>query len=163
MTEAEIEKFDVFTDLENNRGCIVECDLEYPEHLHESHSNLPLAPEMLEVGYNNLSPYAKKTIWETDRKETYKDVKLMTTFHKREKYVVHHLNLRLYVQLGMVLTKIHRVLAFDQDKIIAPYIEMTTAARQNAASKFEMDMFKKLVRFSQNKDFFISVRNLIPG
>jgi len=29
---------------------------------------------------------------------------------------------------------------------LAAYIEVTTAARQKATSKFEMDLFKKLVR-----------------
>jgi hypothetical protein len=53
--------------------------------------------------------------------------------------------LALYLQLGLKLKKIHKVLEFEQEKIFEPYIEKTTDARKKAHSKFEMDMFKKLV------------------
>jgi hypothetical protein len=40
-------------------GYILEVDLEYPEHLHESHNSFPLAPEHLKINEDMLSPYAK--------------------------------------------------------------------------------------------------------
>jgi hypothetical protein len=113
--------------------------------LHESHSNLPLAPELLQVNFENLSPYAQRAILDSEGSECYKDVKLMSTFHDRIEYVTHIKNLQLYLKLGMKLLRIHRVLMFEQTEIIAPYIEKTTAARKSSSTKFEMDMFKKLV------------------
>ena len=145
LTQIEIDNFDVQSDFDSEKGYILEVDLHYPEKLHISHSNLPLAPEVLEIGYDNLSPYAKEALIKTEGKKNYKDVKLMSTFHDKTNYVLHCKNLALYIQLGLKLMKIHRILEFKQARIFEPYIAKTTAARKNAESKFEMDMFKKLV------------------
>ena len=40
------------------------------------------------------------------------------------------------------MTKIHRVLAFDQKAFLAPYIEFNTNKRRLARSSFEKDFFK---------------------
>jgi len=87
-------------------------------------------------------------------------VKLMSTFHDRIGYVTHIRNLQLYLKLGMKLLKIHRVLMFEQTEIIAPYIEKTTAARKSSTTKFEMDMFKKLVSKTIKFSCFILVVSL---
>ena len=44
---------------EQQTGYILEVDLEYPKHLHESHNSFPLAPEHLTITEAMLSPYAK--------------------------------------------------------------------------------------------------------
>ena len=41
-------------------GYLIECDLEYPEKLHDLHNDHPLAPEKLIVEDDWLSPYCKK-------------------------------------------------------------------------------------------------------
>ena len=147
LNQKEIANFDINkVNLDGKYGYIVECDLTYPKKLHDLHQNLPLAPEVLEVNFDSLSPYAKKALLESDGQKKYKDVKLMATFQKRENYVTHFKNLKLYVDLGMKLKKIHRILRFRQSKVIAPYIEKCTAARQKATNKFQMDQYKKLVR-----------------
>lgn len=145
LDDEEIENFNVHLDANNQFGYFVECDLHYPSHLHSKHSNFPLCPEILEVNYDNLSPYVKKAIFETEGKKQYSDVKLMSTFHDKTNYVTHIKNLQLYLSLGIELIKIHRVLEFKQAALLKPYIEKTTAARQKAESKFQMDLFKKLV------------------
>ena len=145
LTGSELENFSLPKDLDSNLGFILEVDLCYPPDLHIEHSNLPLAPEVLEINFENLSPYAKAALKKTDGKKTYKDIKLMSTLHDKTNYVLHAKNLALYLQLGLKLKKIHKVLEFEQEKIFEPYIEKTTDARKKAHSKFEMDMFKKLV------------------
>jgi len=82
---------------------------------------------------------------QNEGRKTYSDVKLMTTFHDKLNYVTHIKNLQLYLSLGMQLMKIHRVLEFEQDHILQPFIERTTRARQKATSKFQSDLYKKLV------------------
>ena len=146
MTEAELINFDVHQDLDGEKGYFIECDLHYPSRLHDRHSNSPLAPEILEVRYENFFPYVKMAIQKTEGWKKYKDVKLMSTFHDKLNYVTQSRNLQLYLSLGLELLKVHRILEFSQDYILKPYIEMTTAARKKSSSKFEMDLFKKLVK-----------------
>ena len=145
LTKSEVRQFNIQGNYDGDVGYFVECDLHYPKHLHKAHSNLPLAPEVLEVGFDNLSPYAKAAIEKTEGCKRYQDTKLMSTFHDRIGYVTHIKNLQLYLSLGMVLSKTYRILEFKQDYVLGPYIQVTTAARQKATSKFEMDLFKKLV------------------
>lgn len=146
MSDDEIKDFDILKkELDGDTGYIIECDLHYPKKLHKKHANLPLAPEVLEIGYENLSPYAKNALMESDGQKRYKDVKLTATFHDRENYVVHGKNLKLYVELGMKLIAIKRILKFKQSTFIAKYIQKCTHARQNAPTKFEISQFKKLV------------------
>ena len=147
LCKDEVDTFDIHTlDLEGNLGFIIECDLKYPPHIHNNlHNCLTLAPECLEISDLNLSPYAKKALVDSGCKEKYKDAKLVATFYDRKNYVIHSKNLKLYLDLGMELTKIHRILEFQQEAFIAPYIEMCTLARKNSFNKFDINQFKKLV------------------
>jgi hypothetical protein len=45
-----------------NRGYIVECDLEYPKHLHNTHKAIPLAAEKLKVSIEDLSEYDEQIL-----------------------------------------------------------------------------------------------------
>ncbi|KAK3715794.1 hypothetical protein QZH41_001222 [Actinostola sp. cb2023] len=86
-------------------GLILEVDLEYPKELHDLHNTYPLAPERLEVQKEWLSPYQKNLM--TSKNLLCID-KLVPNLLDKKKYVLHHKNLKLYLELGMKLKKIHR-------------------------------------------------------
>lgn len=145
MTKKEIDNFDIHgINLDGDCGYILECDLNYPKRLHIKHHNLPLAPEVIEVSEKDLSKYAKQALLDSDKQTKYKDVKLLATFYPRKNYVLHGKNLKLYLDLGMELKKIHRILKFRQEAFIAPFIQKCTDARKTSTTKFAMDLFKKL-------------------
>ena len=66
-------------------------------------------------------------------------------------YVFHYRNLQLCLSLGMKLTKIHRVLKFQQSYWMKKYIDFTTEKRTNAASSFEKDFFELMINSVYDK------------
>jgi len=50
LDESKLKDFDVMSiSADSEHGYIVECDLTYPTHIHDAHSDYPLAPEHLTI------------------------------------------------------------------------------------------------------------------
>ena len=142
MTEKQINKINLSKYSENSKkGLILEVDLTYPEELHDLHNDYPLAPEKVKVGENMLSDYCQK-IASKYNISTGLVHKLIPTLSNKEKYVLHYRNLQLYTDLGLKLTKVHRVLEFNQSPWLKEYIDFNTEKRTNAKNAFEKDFFK---------------------
>ena len=142
LKQNKIDNLDIKKyDKENKKGIILEVDLEYPEKLHDLHNDYPLAAEKIKVEKSMLSNYCNK-ISEKYNISTGLVQKLIPTLSKKEKYVLHYRNLQLYIDLGLKLTKIHRVLEFDQSPWLKQYIDYNTEKRKNAKNDFEKDFFK---------------------
>ena len=144
LESPEVEAFDLKSKLaEAPKGYILEVDLHYPAHLHDIHNDYPLAPEKVAVRADMLSEYSKGLADKLKVKYTAKmPAKLIPNFMDKKNYVVHYRNLQYYVDMGMEVVKIHKVLEFDQSKWLKPYIEFNTKQRQAATSPFEKDLFK---------------------
>ena len=128
-------------------GYIIDCDLQYPAHLHNMHSDYPLAPEHLTVTREMLSPFARNLAGKTWRPTQ----KLIPNLYDKTNYVTHYRNLQFYVNHGLVFTKIHRILSFSQRPWLKPWIDLCTAQRQNAQSEFESDLAKLLANATFGK------------
>jgi len=114
MTQKQIDKTDLAKyKVDSKKGLILEVDLEYPKKLHNRHNDYPLAPEEVKVTKNMLSKYCKK-ISEKYNISTGLVSKLIPTLGSKEKYVLHYRNLQLYIDLGLKVTKVHRVLEFNR-------------------------------------------------
>ena len=68
--------------------------------------------------------------------------KLTPNLRDKVKYVVHYRNLKLYLQLGLVVTKVHRVMTFKQSPWLKTYIDCNTHQRSLAGESFLKDSFK---------------------
>ena len=142
MTQKQIDKIDLAKyKKDSKKGLILEVDLEYPEQLHDLHNDYPLAAEKVCVNKDMLSGYCKR-IASKYNISTGLVSKLIPTLSDKEKYVLHYRNLQLYTDLGLKITKVHRVLEFNQSPWLKQYIDYNTDKRKNAKNSFEKDFFK---------------------
>ena len=142
MTEKQISKLDLAKYNENSKkGLILEVDLEYPKELHNLYNDYPLSAERVCVNKDMLSGYCKKITTKYNI-STGLVQKLIPTLKNKEKYVLHYRNLQLYTDLGLKVTKVHRILEFNQSPWLKKYIDFNTNKRKNAKNAFEKDFFK---------------------
>ena len=85
------------------------------------HSDLPFLPE---------------------RKKIKKCNKLVCSMQDKENYVVHIRALKQALNRGLILKKVHRVIQFNQESWLKPYIDINTKKRKELKNEFEKDFFK---------------------
>ena len=85
---------------ESDEGCFMEVDVQYLEKLHIF---LPFLPERMKI----------KKVEE-----------LVANLHDKIEYVIHIRNLKQALNHGLVLKKFHRVIKFNQNAWLKPYIDM---------------------------------------
>ena len=162
MSKEELVSFDPLSDvtMEDGQGYILEVDLEYPEGLHLEHNSLPLAPEAVTLNWEDLSPYSQQCLHTLKGKAgTYSAKKLTSTFRPRKKYLVHGLNLKLYLQHGLVLKKIHRGITFYQERFMRDFIDTCTEKRRTALSVTEQMLWKLVCNSVYGK---VREKNIFP-
>ena len=109
ITEKDVNKIDLAKNKEDSkRGLILEVDLEYPLELHKLRNDYSLAPEKIKVTKEMLSLYCE-SIREKFNITIGQVHKLIPTLGSKGKYVLHYRKLQLYLNLGLKVTKVHRV------------------------------------------------------
>ena len=105
----------------NDKGYILEVEVKYPKKLHDLHSDLPFLPKRMKI----------------DKCE-----KLVCNLRNKKKYVVLIKSLKQGLNHGLKFKKIHRIIEFNQEAWLKPYIDMKTELRKLAKDDFEKDLFK---------------------
>ena len=124
-------------------GYIYEVDLHYPTKLHDQHDDYP---ESLVIDHAMYSPTQQSVFPESGPQK-----KPTPNLRDKSKYAVHSRNLKLYIQLGLVITKLHRVLTFKQSSWLKTYIDFNTRQRSPIDGNDSL------------KDFFILMNNSVFG
>ena len=117
FTEEFIKNYDEDSD----KGYILEVDVKYPKKLHDLHSDLPFSREIMKID---------------------KCKKLVCNLNNKKDYVVHIRSLKQALNHILVLKKVHRVIQFNQEAWLKPYIDMNTELRKKAKNYFEKDFVK---------------------
>ena len=111
-------------DEDNDKGYILEVDVEYPKNLHDLpdlHSDLPFLPEKMKIDKCN---------------------KLVCNLYDKKHYIVHIRSLKQALNHGLILKKVHGVTQFNQEAWRKPYIDMNTELTKQAKNDFEKDFYK---------------------
>ena len=126
MKDKEISKIDLGKyKKDDKKGLIQEVDLEYTRELLSLHNDHPVTPEKLKVSNGMLSEYCKK-IAEKYNISIGLVGKPIPTLKDKKEYVLHCGNLQLYMDLGLKIKKVHRVLEFNQSHWLKQYIDFNT-------------------------------------
>ena len=115
------EDFTKDYDENSNKGYILEVNVEYPKNLHNLDSDLPFLTERVKIDKCN---------------------KLLCNLYDKEIYFVHIRSLKQALNHGLILKKFHRVIQFNREAWLKPYIDMNTELRKQAKNHFEKDFFK---------------------
>ena len=115
------EEFIKNYDENSDKGYIFEADAKYPRKLHDLHSDLPFLPKRMEIDKCKISCVIYIII---------------------KKKVVHIKSLKQALNHGLKLKKVHRIIQFNQEAWLKPYIDMNNKLRKLANNDFEKDFFK---------------------
>ena len=107
FNEAFIKNYDENSD----KGYIFEVDVAYPENICMLHSDLAFLPERMKIN---------------------KCTKLVCTTQNKENYVVHIRALKQALNHGLKLAMVHRIIQFDQEDWLKPYLDMNTKLTKHA-------------------------------
>ena len=105
----------------DNKGYILDVDVDYPSKLQNLHSDLPFLPERMII--NNIK-------------------KLVCNLNDKKNYIVHINVLKQALDHGLKLRKVHRVIEFEQEAWLKEYIDVNTELRKEATNDFEINFFK---------------------
>ena len=106
-----------------DRGYFLEVDVECLKNLFNPHKDLPFLPERTKIR---------------------KVKKLICDIQDKEKYVVQIRALKQALNHGLKLKRVHRLIRFNQEAWMKPYIGMNTNLRNEAKNEFEKDFFKQV-------------------
>ena len=115
------EQFIKNYDENSDKGYILEVDVKYPRKLHDLHNDLPFLPKRMKID---------------------KCKKLVCNLLNKKKYFVHIKSLKQALNYGLKLNKIHRIIEFNQEAWLKPYIDMNTKLKKIAKNDFKKDFFK---------------------
>ena len=69
-------------------------------------------------------------------------MQFVCNLYDKKSHVVHIRSLKQALHNGLILKKVHRVIQFNQEAWLKPYIYMNTELRKQANNDFQKDFFK---------------------
>ena len=105
----------------HDEGCFLKADIQYLKKSHELQYDLPFLPKKMKHEYVE------------------KDV---TNLHDKTEYNIYIRNSQEALKHGLILKKVQRMIKFNQNSWLKPYIYMSTKLRKKARNDFEKEFSK---------------------
>ena len=119
----------------SNIGYVLRGDLIYPDSIKNKSENFPFCPENKIVHPDNFTELMKEHVPKPYRPTS----KLICDQTKKKYYIIHYRNLKFYLRMGMIISKVHRIVSFDQSPWLEKYIDYNTKTRAQIDSDFKKD------------------------
>ena len=119
----------------SNIGYILIVDLFYPDNIKHKSKNFSFCPENKAFNPDNFTEYMKEHVPNPFRPTS----KLICDQTNKEDYIVHYRNLKFYIRMGMIISKVQRIVSFHQSPWLANYIDYSTEKRAQVDSDFKKD------------------------
>ena len=104
-----------------------------------------------------LSEYQKYLNDKLNIKYNEKDKKLILDLLPKRNYKVYYKNLEYHLKLGIKVTKIHKILTFDEKPFLKEYIDLNIELRKQSKNDLEKDLSKLM----NNAIFGKSMENVL--
>ena len=147
MTERDIETFDIMSvGPDSDVGYILECQLLCPEEIHDATDSFPFAPDHIRIKPEDLSEYTRELAEKCGigLEGLHNTRKLCLTLNDKDRHTGHYLNIRFYVEHGMVLKKIHRGIRFTQTPWLEGFMTKVADLRSKANTELYSKIFKSI-------------------
>ena len=89
----------------SNEGYFLEVDAQYRESLHEPHNDLQVLPKIKKIDIVK---------------------KFVANFHNKKEYIIHIRNLKRKLNHRLVLTKVNKIISFNQTFWLKSYFDINT-------------------------------------
>ena len=101
---------------ESDEEYFLEVDVQYPENVNELHNDLPFLPERTKIE---------------------KVKKLLANLNDKTEYVINIRYSKQGLNHGLISKKVYRVIKFNQNAWLRPYIDTNTKLRRKAKNNFK--------------------------
>ena len=93
---------------------MVEVGLEVRKELQEFLSDFPPAPTKEVIAFDQLGEFQHNVLTQVKVKQVGETKKLVQNFDSKHRYVEHYSTLKLYIRLGLSITKLYRTVQFKK-------------------------------------------------
>lgn len=102
------------------------CDIHIPEHLHDALDDYHPCPQLYKMKGKKVN-------------------KLIVNLYDKNLYFTHYLHLKICIQAGMIIKKMHAAVSFSQSMHLSNFIKFNINLRSNPnLTVFERGLFKKI-------------------
>ena len=157
----------------SGKGACLEVDMHITDELKLLTDQYPFAPEHRTIhdeyfdGDGNLTTFLQKWSMQNDGESVKPFSGLVGTLYDKKEYGVHWKLLKFYIEHGMEITKIHRIVQFDEGFYLRDYVHLNISLRNNRTDELGKMVYKLMGNSVYGKTFenpfnhgkFLIIRN----